>query len=69
MRGKPKFKLNDTVSFKLGDSEYMGYIYVVDRWGTFEDPSDVSYDVMVVDENCLYKHIPERLVKKLKVKK
>ena len=62
MRGKPKFKLGDIVSFNLGNETKKGEIWVVDAYGTFQDPSDVSYDVMVAEENCLYKHLTESLV-------
>lgn len=37
-------------------------IYIIDKYGTFEDNSDVSYDILVKEENCLYKHINERLI-------
>ena len=67
MLGKPKFKSGDNVSFKLKDTTYNGYIYIIDAYGTFEDDSDVSYDIMVENcgpkkEECLFKHIPERLI-------
>lgn len=67
MLGKPKFKRGDKVSFKLEDTTYDGYIYIIDAYGTFEDDSDVSYDIMVENwgpkkEECLFKHIPERLI-------
>ena len=62
MRGKPRFKLDDEVSFICGNEAKRGVIWVVDQYGTFSDPSDVSYDIMVESENCLYKHITESLV-------
>lgn len=65
MLGKPKFKLNEEVTFTLQDKTIEGVIYIIDAYGTFDDPSDVSYDVLSESENILYKHIPERLVKKL----
>ena len=34
----------------------------VDAYGVCEDKSDVHYDILVEPENCLYKHIHERLV-------
>ena len=63
MLGKPKFKLNDKVSFTLQEEIIEGVIYIVDAYGTFDNPNEVSYDVLSEAENILYKHIPERLVK------
>lgn len=65
MIGKPKFKIGDQVTFtleKLGTIK--GNIYIIDPYGTFEDDSDVSYDIMGMykDQETLFKHIPERLV-------
>ena len=68
MLGKPKFELNDKVSFTLQEKTIEGVVYIVDAYGTFENPNEVSYDVFSDDENVLYKHIPERLVKKVKNK-
>lgn len=67
MRGKPKFNYGDKVEFTLSDGTYQGKIYIIDEYGTFEDPSDVSYDIMVDNygpkkEQCLFKHITEKLV-------
>lgn len=72
MVGKPKYKKNDIVSFKIrrDNQEYTltGEVYIVDRWGTFEDDSDASYDIMVKESNfpvqhpCLFKHIGEASV-------
>lgn len=62
MLGKPKYKEGTMVKFIIGDELKTGYIFVVDKYGTFADPTDVSYDIMVESENCLYKHIPEKYV-------
>lgn len=68
MLGKPKYNLKDKVSFKLKNIESLtGIIVVVDKYGTFEQNEDVSYDILVesCDEfpnGCLFKHIPEYLV-------
>ena len=72
MLGKPKYKIDDVISFKLKneDKEYtlIGKVYIVDKYGTFFDNSDVSYDIMVesgdypIDYPCLFKHIRESLV-------
>ena len=60
MVGNPKFKVGDKVSFNLNGQKKVGTVYIVDKWGTFFDDSDASYDILVEEENCLYKHINER---------
>ena len=72
MVGIPKYKIDDVVSFKLvdEDKEYVmtGKVYIMDRYGTLLDSSDVSYDVMVesgdypTEYPCLFKHINEKLI-------
>lgn len=67
MKGYPKFNKDDKVRFTLSDGTYEGTIYIIDEYGTFEDPSDVSYDIMGEYNNkpCLFKHITEKLVEKI----
>ena len=67
MRGKPKFKYEEKVHFKWGDEIKEGTIYIIDEYGTFSDPSDVSYDIMseLDGRETLFKHITEKLVSKL----
>lgn len=62
MIGKPKYTRGQVVKFKVQDETKEGVIAIIDKWGTFEDNSDVSYDILVGDENCLYKHIREDYV-------
>lgn len=67
MIGKPKFEYGQKVRFTISDQngnsiKKIGTIEIIDRYGTFFDTSDVSYDILVEDENCLYKHITERIV-------
>lgn len=68
MLGKPKFKLGDQVQFMLNDEGLIhGKVYIIDAYGTFEDDSDVSYDVIVENygpkkEECLFKHINEKII-------
>lgn len=65
MKGKPKFKHGDTVIFTfVGDEQKVGTIYIVDKYGTWDDPSDVSYDIMgeLDGQKTLFKHITEKLV-------
>lgn len=62
----PKYNYNDIVSFKIKDEDDVertltGKVYIIDRYGTFEQHEEVSYDIMVDDYNngnpCLIKHI------------
>ena len=62
MKGKPKYNLNNLVKFEIAGEIKEGRIYIIDKYGTFADPSDVSYDIMVDSENCLYKHISEKYI-------
>lgn len=70
MKGKPQFKLGDRVQFTLPEEgTFHGEVYIIDPYGTWDDPSDVSYDIMVDEwgpkkEQCLFKHITEKLVVK-----
>ncbi len=68
MKGQPKYKVGDNVSFTLEEKKYYGQVYIIDPYGTWDDPSDVSYDIMVEnwgennDQECLFKHITEKMV-------
>ena len=64
MLGKPKFKESEKVTFILNGSTKVGTVYIIDKFGTFFDDTDVSYDIMVEEDNCLYKHIRENGVHK-----
>ena len=67
MLGKPKFSFGDKVKFTINNEEKIGSIYIIDNYGTFEDDSDVSYDILNEDETCLYKHINEKYVELIEV--
>lgn len=62
MVGKPKYKIGDNVSFTLENEIKQGEIYIVDKYGTFENDSDVSYDIFVKSDNVLYKHVKETML-------
>ena len=62
MKGRPKFRMDETVSFVVDGKKKVGKVFTVDSYGTWMDKSDVSYDIMVEGENMLYKHIGEKLV-------
>ena len=62
MKGHPKYQYGNLVKFKLNGEIKEGTVYIIDKYGTFEDDSDVSYDILVGNENCLYKHINEKYI-------
>lgn len=63
----PKYNYDDVVSFKIKDYNdkeriLTGSVYIIDRYGTFEQHEEVSYDIMVDDSeegHILFKHISE----------
>ena len=61
MQGNPKFKVGDNVSFTINNETRNGIVLIVDAYGAF-CLDDVSYDILVETENCLYKHVEERMV-------
>ena len=63
MLGKPKYERDDKVCFELDGTVKQGYVYIVDAYGAFFQADEPSYDIMVEEEKCLYKHIPESHVK------
>lgn len=65
MKGHPKYQYGNLVKFELNGEIKEGIVYIIDKYGTFEDDSDVSYDILVKNENehCLYKHINEKYLK------
>ena len=60
----PKYNRGDKVRFIAGNNEeYEGYIEIVDRYGTFEQAEEPSYDILVKGTpGCLHKHIRESSV-------
>lgn len=72
MIGKPKYKIGDVVQFTINTDERdnlvcTGTIEIIDKYGTFYQNSEVSYDVMVKNfadtENPMFvKHIEEPLL-------
>ena len=62
MIGYPKYNLRNKVKFHFNGETKEGRVVVVDKYGTFMDKSDVSYDIMVKSENTLYKHINEKFI-------
>lgn len=55
--------------FSYGSDDIYGWIAVVDAYGTFGQPREVSYDIEGIDgtqyDKTLYKHIPESVVERI----
>lgn len=60
---KTKYNYGDVVKFEINGEVKIGEIYIIDSNGTFFQREEPSYDIMVEDEECLYKHIRESLIK------
>ena len=58
MVGEPKYKRGQFVRFEFDGEIMEGTIEIIDTYGTWADPSDVSYDILGTND-CLYKHIRE----------
>lgn len=56
------YKIGDKVDFDCCGTIKSGKIFIVDRYGTFERPGVVSYDIMCESDGVLYKHCPNKLV-------
>lgn len=54
-----KFNLGDIVLFKFRDEMLTGRIDIRDFGGSIEHDYH-SYDILVEEQNMLYKHIPEQ---------
>lgn len=55
----PKYDYDDVVKFKIDDQTFEGVVYIIDRYGTFEQNEEPSYDVYNKSQNILYKHVRE----------
>ena len=65
MKGHPKYQYGNPVKFELNGEIKEGTVYIIDKYGTFEDDSDVSYDILVKNEkeHCLYKKKKKKYLK------
>ena len=62
-----KYKRGDEVVFSLGDEPCCGTIYIVDKYGTFGQNDEPSYDIFT-DYACQYtlvKHVRQSSIDKL----
>ena len=61
----PKYEKGDVVKFQFSsimDDTIEGMIEIVDRYGTFEQNEEPSYDIYRFENNTLYKHVRESTV-------
>ena len=58
------YKVGDEVVFTLNEIQKEGVVFIVDANGTFERPVITSYDILVENENMLYKNVPYDMVSK-----
>lgn len=59
---KQIYKEGQIVKFQINNIIKEGIIYIVDKYGTFEQNNEPSYDIMVTEENTLYKHIIQSMI-------
>lgn len=64
MLGKPRYKENQTVKFKFGETDILGKITAISKWGSVAEPLDVCYDILVENDGYYdsvktFRHIPE----------
>ena len=57
--GRPRYHCDEMVRIKWDDAEKVGKVFVVDAFGTMDQNEEPSYDILVEEDNCLYKHIYE----------
>ncbi len=61
--GSPKYRRGDIVRIlNRHGVAVSGEVDIVDAYGTSEQRDEPSYDILVAEENCLYKHIRESQV-------
>lgn len=58
-RMNSKFSKGQKVKFIFNGVEKIGIVEIVDTFGAF---AEVSYDIYIVSEPCLYKHVVESSV-------
>ena len=59
---RPDYIYGDKVKFRFGEEILTGVVEIVDRYGTFEQNDEPSYDLYRKENNTLYKHVRESLV-------
>lgn len=52
----------DLVTFRCGDETKEGVVCIVDVHGTFEQLGTPSFDILVEEENMLYRHVSNEMI-------
>ena len=58
----PSYKVGDEITFFCGNTQKKGVVMIVDAHGTFDNPGIPSYDILVEEENMLYKHVSNEMI-------
>lgn len=58
----PSCKVGDEITFFCGNTQKKGVVLIVDAHGTFENSGILSYDILVEEENMLYKHVSNEMI-------
>lgn len=58
----PNWKVGDEITFFCGNTQKKGVVLIVDSNGTFENPGIPSYDILVEEENMLYKYVSSNMM-------
>lgn len=61
---QPKYKRGDKVRFSVEENEDIleGEIRIIDKYGTFEQNEEPSYDIYRLENNTLYKHVRQSFI-------
>ena len=62
MRNEVVLNKGDKVTFRCGGETKEGVVCIVDAHGTFEQPGIPFYDILVEEENMLYKHVSNEMI-------
>ena len=53
----PNYNVGDEITFLCNNTQKKGLVLIVDAHGTYENLGIPSYDILVEEENMLYKHV------------
>lgn len=56
------YDYGEPVLFDYYHTLKIGNVWIIDAHGTFDQNEEVSYDIYVEEENCIYKHVRQSFV-------